>query len=355
MNNYMIGSDDIGADIFDDADEDEMHEAVGAALAVRASPVAQTRASPVAQTRASAPRTGSRHLSVQFEQTIQPHTEVWVSRRTGVELFKGQKVSTNTGKSFAVRRGGDLYVRALFVGQRSEIPLSINNIDNFLNGKDATSMSTVEGNTPIRFKVENTSSEPKIFRAEISGIAAGGNIDNTRAAHSRIRGDSDGAYEFGVDVLGAGPTGFQLKQPSLSLGTPSLSLGTPSASSDAPSSASYYPSNPSYLSSLNLGTPTLSMPSMSSPAPSALVSDGSWNPSVLAAPSFQVTPASQYSINGKRVTKEEFDMYTSPFWKREAFAGIPRWKVAAGAGGTLALLGLAFVAFRPRAVSGGVR
>ena len=188
MNNYMIGSDDIGADIFDDGDEDEMHEAVGAALAARASHVAQTRASPVAQTRASAPRMGNRPLSVQFEQTIQPHTKVWVSRRTGVELFRGQKVSTNTGKSSAVKRGGDLYVRALFVGGRSEIPLSIKNIDNFLNGKDATSMGTVEGNTPIRFEVENTSSEPKIFRAEISGIATGGNIDNTRAASSRVVG-----------------------------------------------------------------------------------------------------------------------------------------------------------------------
>jgi len=91
------------------------------------------------------------------------------------------------------------------------------------------------------------------------------------------------------------------------------------------------------------------------PAPSATASPLASFSSLFAAPSFQVTPASQYSINGKRVTKEEFDMYTSPFWKREAFAGIPRWKVAAGAGGTLALLGLAFVAFRPRAVSGGVR
>ena len=49
-------------------------------------------------------------------------------------------------------------------------------------------MGTVEGNTPIRFEVENTSSEPKIFRAEISGIATGGNIDNTRAARSRVIG-----------------------------------------------------------------------------------------------------------------------------------------------------------------------
>ena len=138
-------------------------------------------------------------------------------------------------------------------------------------------------------------------------------------------------------------------KPSLSLGTPSLSLSTPSAaSSDAPSSASYYPSNPSYLSSLNLGTPTLSMPSMSSPTPSAPVSDGSWNPSVLAQP-----PAT-YSINGKRVTKEEFEK-SMRFWNREAFAGLPVWQVAAGAGSTLALLGLAFLAFRPRVVSGGVR
>ena len=49
---------------------------------------------------------------------------------------------------------------------------------------------------------------------------------------------------------------------------------------------------------------------------------------------------------------DKVEMATSPhFWKREAFAGIPVWKVAAGAGGTLALLGLAFLAFRPRAVS----
>jgi hypothetical protein len=157
------------------------------------------------------------------------------------------------------------------------------------------------------------------------------------------------SYEFGVDVLGEGPTGFQLKQPSLSLSTPSLSLSTPSAASSDASSSSYYPSNPSYLSSLNLGTPTLSMPSMSSPTPKAPANEGSWNPSVLAP-----SPATQYSINGKRVTKEEFEK-SMRFWNREAFAGLPLWKVAAGAGSTLALLGLAFVAFRPAAVSGGVR
>jgi peptidoglycan hydrolase-like protein with peptidoglycan-binding domain len=51
---------------------------------------------------------------------------------------------------------------------------------------------------------------------------------------------------------------------------------------------------------------------------------------------------------------DKVEMSTSPhFWKREAFAGIPVWKVAAGAGGTLAILGLAFLAFRPRVVSSG--
>jgi peptidoglycan hydrolase-like protein with peptidoglycan-binding domain len=49
---------------------------------------------------------------------------------------------------------------------------------------------------------------------------------------------------------------------------------------------------------------------------------------------------------------DKVEMATSPhFWKREAFAGIPVWKVAAGAGGTLALFGLAFLAFRPRVFS----
>jgi peptidoglycan hydrolase-like protein with peptidoglycan-binding domain len=86
------------------------------------------------------------------------------------------------------------------------------------------------------------------------------------------------------------------------------------------------------------------------PAPSAAASPLASFSSLFAAPSPATASAPQYSMNGKRVTKEEFEK-SMRFWNREAFAGLPVWKVAAGAGGTLALLGLAFLAFRPRAVS----
>jgi len=65
------------------------------------------------------------------------------------------------------------------------------------------------------------------------------------------------------------------------------------------------------------------------------------------------TPAQVEAVKEQAQTAiEKVEMATSPhFWKREAFMGLPVWKVAAGTGGTLAILGLVFLAFRPRAVS----
>ena len=65
------------------------------------------------------------------------------------------------------------------------------------------------------------------------------------------------------------------------------------------------------------------------------------------------TPAQVEAVKEQvQAAIDKVEMSTSPqFWKREAFMGLPVWQVAAGAGGTLAILGLAFLAFRPRAVS----
>jgi len=182
MIDNMIGSDDIGADIFDDGDEDEMHEAVGAALAA----ASHTDNHPLraAQKAAEyAKKLGTSHRTIDFEMVIPPHTKTTVTRYPRI-LFRGQKVTVNTVKSRETK-GGGLHVRELFVGGKSQRPTNAGDMYS-----SEVSMDTAEPNTPIMFLVENTSSEPKTFKAEIYGIVLEGAkpADRTRASASRVIG-----------------------------------------------------------------------------------------------------------------------------------------------------------------------
>ena len=183
MIDNMIDGDDIGADIFDDGDEDEMHEAVGAALAARASHVSRKGAALAAASHV-APK-GPRHRTVAFEMVIPPHTKTNVTRYPRI-LFRGQKVTVNTTRGTRRTKGDGLHVRGLSVGGRSQLPLNSGD----LYSSDGIMMETAAPNDPITFDVENTSNEPKNFKAEISGVVVAGDsgVDNTQAARSRVIG-----------------------------------------------------------------------------------------------------------------------------------------------------------------------
>ena len=182
MIDNMIGSDDIGADIFDD-DEDEMHEAVGAALAA----ASHTDNHPLraAQKAAEyAKKLGTSHRTIDFEMVIPPHTKTTVTRYPRI-FFRGEKVTVNTVRGTRHTKGGGLHVRGLFVGGRTQRPLNAGDIYS-----SEVPMDTAWPNTPIMFLVENTSSEPKTFKAEIYGIVLEGAkpADHTRASASRVIG-----------------------------------------------------------------------------------------------------------------------------------------------------------------------
>jgi hypothetical protein len=184
MIDNMIGSDDIGADIFDDGDEDEMHEAVGAALAARASHTDNHPLRAAQKAAEYAKKLGTSHRTIDFEMVIPPHTKTNVTRYPRI-LFRGQKVTVNTTRGTRRTKGDGLHVRELFVGGKSQRRTNAGDIYS-----SEVRMDTAWPNTPIMFLVENTSSEPKTFKAEIYGIVLEGAkpADHTRASASRVIG-----------------------------------------------------------------------------------------------------------------------------------------------------------------------